>query len=388
MTVQSTSMNSDVVEEAIPVGPFLFSPAVQLTWQDRDNIFFTPDNPVRDQVFQAGARFLFQLPISQSNIRFSYSPQYTKYRNYELTDPWSHFLELGGRFVFSSGLIVDAGYTYVLGNLQTRLVDPGGELVYGDPGFTKNGARVEVEYWVTHRDGLFVDFGWADLDHSDPQFFYDYTSMSGGAGWMHRLSSSLQMDLRYGVIDFDAHDNEYASNSFRDSLSHELTVGFQGQLSPVFGTEFRVGYRTISYDIRPGDPPVEDFSGVVTQGFLSWELAHSSVLRFDVLRAPFPSNYADNANYVATGAGLLYSLDRGSVFGQASTRYQTNDYQLPDPITGLARSDEILSFGLGLGYRFNRRFSLWSTYIYEDRETLYRYSYTTDIITVGLTYGF
>ncbi len=81
-------------------------------------------------------------------------------------------------------------------------------------------------------------------------------------------------------------------------------------------------------------------------------MAHGSVLSFDVLHSPFPSNYADNANYVATGAGLTYSLDRGTVFGQAHGRFQNNDYELPDPITSELRSDDILSLGLGLGYRF------------------------------------
>ena len=37
--------------EAIPVGPFLFTPAIQLNYQYRDNIFFTPDDP-RAEIFK------------------------------------------------------------------------------------------------------------------------------------------------------------------------------------------------------------------------------------------------------------------------------------------------------------------------------------------------
>jgi hypothetical protein len=111
-------------------------------------------------------------------------------------------------------------------------------------------------------------------------------------------------------------------------------------------------------------------------------------MRLDVLRSPFPSNFADNANYVATGAGLLYSIDRGTLYGQVSGRFQVNDYELPDPVTGEDRADDILTMGFGLGYRINRRFSVWSTYIYEDRQSLYRYSYTANILTIGLFFGF
>jgi len=50
------------------------------------------------------------------------------------------------------------------------------------------------------------------------------------------------MDVKYGIIDFDAHDSPFESNNFRDSVSHSLTVGFRGQISPVVATELRVGY--------------------------------------------------------------------------------------------------------------------------------------------------
>jgi hypothetical protein len=384
----SSTPPSGTSEDAIVVGPFLFSPALQLTWQDRDNIFYTPDNEVRDQVYLIRGQLLFELPINESHVYFSYSPQYTDYRTYELQDNWSHYFDVGGSFLFSNGLALRARYNYIIGNLETRLVDPGGELYYGDPRFVRNYAEVAADYWFTNRDGIFVDFSWTDLDHSDPQLFYDYTSIAGGIGWLHQLSPNLVMDARYGVVDFQAHDTPIHSNSFRDSLSNVYTLGFRGQLSPVVATEGRIGYQTIHYDLQPGDPPIEDFSGFIVNGFVSWDMAHGSVLTFDVLHAPYPSNYADNANYVATGAGLTYSLDRGSVFGQAHGRFQNNDYDLPDPITDEVRSDDILSLGLGLGVRFNDHMSLFGSYLFEDRESLYRYSYTTNIYTLGLVLGF
>jgi hypothetical protein len=375
-------------QDTIPVGPFFFSPSVQLSWQDRDNIFFSPDNPVRDQVWQASARLLFELPVNQSRITFSYMPRYTDYRRYELQDKWSHDFEADGSFVFANGLIFNASYGYIIGNLETREVDPGGELVFGDPRFEKQQIRLGLDYWITHRDGVFLLGGWTELEHSDPRFFYDYTERWLEGGWMHQLGPSLVMDLRYGIAEFDAKDDEFGSNSFRDSLSNELTLGLDGQLSPVVATGLRAGYRRIDYDPMQGDPEISDFAGVVAEGYLAWELAHGSLVRLDVLRSPFPSNFADNANYVATGAGLLYSIDRGTLYGQVSGRFQVNDYELPDPVTGEDRADDILTMGFGLGYRINRRFSVWSTYIYEDRQSLYRYSYTANILTIGLFFGF
>jgi hypothetical protein len=152
-------------------------------------------------------------------------------------------------------------------------------------------------------------------------------------------------------------------------------------------TELRVGYGIMQFDPQPGDPQVEDFEGAIIEGFLSWQLAHGSVLRLDMLRMPYPSAYGNNANYLATGAGLSYNLDRGSLYGQLHGRVQNNDYTQPDVITGEERSDDIYTLGLGLGYRFTRYFSLWGSYLYEDRQSLYRYSYTANLFSVGLILG-
>ncbi len=383
--VSEVGVHSD---EAIPLGPFIFSPALQLGWQDRDNIFFTPDDEVRDQVLLAKARFLFEVPVYESYIQFSYTPQYRDYKDYDLDDKWQHFFDAAAALEFSSGLTLNLGYSYIIGNLETREIDPGGEVFFGDRRFDKHSAQFGGDYWITARDGLVFDLLWEDLKHEDPQLFYDYTRLSGGFGWLHQISAILVMDVKYGVMDFDAHDSAFENNDYRDSLSHSLTVGFRGQLNPVVATELRFGYGIMQYDPQPNEPQVEDFKGAIVNGFISWEMAHGSVLRLDLLRMPYPSAFGDNANYVASGASLAYSLDRGSFFGQLRGRYQNNDYSRPDRITGENRSDDIYTFGLGLGYRFTYYLSLWGTYLYEDRDTLYRYSYTTNIFTLGLVVGF
>ncbi|MFV2071159.1 MAG: outer membrane beta-barrel protein [Thermoanaerobaculales bacterium] len=389
ISTQSSGGIPVYTNEAIPVGPFLFSPALQLLWQDRDNIFFTPDNKVRDQVYTATARLLFEVPIFESYLQFAYTPQYRQYKDYELEDKWTHIVDVLGAFEFASGLRLNAAYRYFIGNLETREVDPGGELIWGDRRFVKNFVAVDGNYWISQTDGIVFKASWTDLNHDDPDLFYDYTRLDAGVGWLHQLSPILVMDVSYGHIEFDAKDAEDFSNSFRDSSSDDLTVGWRGQLSPVVATEIRVGYRRTSFDLMPGDPPVEDFSGVVANGFISWNMAHDSILRLDVLRSDYPSNSGPNAYYVATGASLMYTLEQGSWYGQARGRFQNNDYELPDLINGEIRSDDIATFGLGLGFRFTELLSLYGTYLYEDREsTIYEATYTTNIFSLGLVFGF
>ena len=129
-------------DEAIVVGPFLFSPALQLSWQHHDNIFFTPDNEVADQIYFARARFLFELPINQSVLYFSYTPQYRDYKTYELKDKWEHFFLGRRKFSICQRLHASTSiYNYVLGNLETRRWIPVVSWLMAIQNFTKNMRR-------------------------------------------------------------------------------------------------------------------------------------------------------------------------------------------------------------------------------------------------------
>ena len=130
--MSEVNVNTD---EAIPVGPFIFSPALQIAWQDRDNIFFTPDNEIADQLILAKAQLLFEVPVFESYLRFSYTPQYRDYKTYELEDKWQHFFDAAASFEFSSGLTLNLAYSYIIGNLETREIDPGGEVLLRRPSF-------------------------------------------------------------------------------------------------------------------------------------------------------------------------------------------------------------------------------------------------------------
>jgi hypothetical protein len=379
--------------EAIPVGPFLFSPALQLTWQHRDNIFFTPDNEVADEVYLARASLVFELPIYESYVRFAYTPVFREYADYELQENWSHFFDLSGNFEFANGLVLDAIYRFVRGSMETREVDPGDELIFGDRPFKKNFFKAGLDYWFTPRDGISLVGDYTDVAYDDPleqpapgeDQFYDYERAHYGIGWVHQLTPVLTMDVMYGRIDFEP-ANTFA---WRTSTSDQITAGFKGQLNAVWSTELRLGWRETEYDAFEGEQVVENFSGVIIDGDLTWDLAHGSSIRLDLLRSDFPSNFGVNAYYTATRGVLTYNLDRGKFFGLLRGRFQNNDYAVPDVATGDDRNDDITSFNLGLGYRFTNLLSLYGSYLYEDRSSsIDRFGYTTNIYTIGLTIGY
>jgi hypothetical protein len=133
---------------------------------------------------------------------------------------------------------------------------------------------------------------------------------------------------------------------------------------------------------------VEDYESWTASGGLSYRLGHGSSLRLDLVRSNYPSYFGANAYYTATGGSLMYNLERERLTGQVRVRLQNNDYEVPDYLTGEERSDDITTWGLGLTYRLTDFISLRGAYLYEERDTLYRYSYEANMISLGLLIGY
>ncbi len=376
--------------EAIPLGPFIFSPAIDLSWESRDNIFFTPRDTVDDTIWTARARLLFELPVLNSYLSFCYTPQYREYKDFDLEENWSHFVDVGGVFEFSNGLHIVPTYRYVSGMLETREVDPGGELMWGDRRFDKNDAGVRLDYWLSPVNGISFEGEFIDIDYDgEPTFrsFYDYSRQWFGAAWLHQLSPTLVMEVwyRHGIFDADT------IADFRDSSTDEITVAFRGKINPVLTSTFEIGWRATDLDetapelIELG---YDDYSGLAFRGGLSWELGHQSDLDLDLVRQDYPSGYGLNAFYTHTGGSLRYRLQRERLFGHIQFGYWNNDYDVRDVLTGESRSDDITEIGVGVGYRFNDILSLRASYLYQDRDTTDRLSYDVNTFLVGLTVGF
>jgi len=191
------------------------------------------------------------------------------------------------------------------------------------------------------------------------------------------------MNLEYRRRDFDAQQ----TLDYRNQTSDELTLGFDGQVSPRFRSGIRAGWRQTKPDVQPGDPHVDNYSEPLVTGNLSYQVTQGSTLDLELLYTDYPSAFGRNAFYTATGGSLTYSLERERLLGQVRIRLQNNDYNEPDLVSGM-RSDDIETFGLGLSYRFTNLISLTGGYLYEDRNSLHDYSYTANTFILGLVVGY
>lgn len=370
--------------EPIPLGLGLFSVAADLSWQSRDNIFYTASNPVDDSILLARARFLYEIPVSNSKLTFRYTPQYRNYGTYENKEKMSHFFNFGGVFEFANGLKITAAYDYTSGNQETQVFDPGGEVVFNDSRFTQGDFHLTADYWLSPVNGVSLEARTATTDFDEPGVFFPFTRDIYGVGWLHQVSPTLVMAVRYRHEKFDPEK----TITSRSSTSDEVTVGFRGQVNPVLSAEVELGGRSTDFDKVPGGPAAENYSGFVARGGVSWELAHGGKLSVNVLRQDFPSNFGSQSAYVTTGSAAAYDLNLGKFFGKLNVRVQSNDYNTVDPSLGLKRKDDVTSFGASAGYRISPLLSVRATYGHEKRDSNSTFGYESNVILVGLVAGF
>ncbi len=370
--------------QPLPLGPILFSPSADLSWENRDNIFFRADNPVSDTVLLARANLLFELPVSNSKVTFSYTPQYRDYGSYQVHQHWSQFARLDGVFEFASGLKLTTNYRYVSGNQETQEFDPGGEIVFADSQFSLSDLRVVADYWLTPLTGVSVEGGSTDATFDNRALFYDYKRKRYGVGWLRQISPTLVMRVRYQHEKFDPTQ----TYSFRSSTSDEVTIGFQGEVSPVLTSELSIGARRTEFERTAQAPSFSNYSGFVARGSLTWALAHESTFKLELLRQDFPSSYGLNAYYTTTGGAATYSLQRGRLFGSLRYRYQRNNYQVADITSGQQRADKISSYAAQAGYHFTPTLAVRVAYDHEKRDSIQAYGYDSNMYLVGVVVGF
>lgn len=387
-----SSVASDSGNTAIPVGPFLFSPGVQLSWEHHSNLWQSAVNEVSDDIYVARLRLLFELPVRESFIRISYTPQYRNSKNRTLINNWDHFVEISGNFEFASGFMLDAGYRFVNGDVSTYEVDPGSELIFSGRRFSKHDFRISGDYWVTERDGFRIQanlstVSWQGQAVAYTTSWYDYNDWKAGIGWLHQISPTMVMDLSYGYTDYSPDGQE---NVFRKYTANDLTLGLKGNLNDVLTTEFRLGYMATDYDQSAGSHNgFNDFTGLVTEGNVTWAMGNGSRVRLDLIRKPYASNYDLNSYYTGTAGRLLYDLQVDKLFAQASLLSQTNDYDVPDRLSSRTRSDDIFTWDVGIGFRLTDTLSLRGRYIHEDRDSnIDQYGFLNKVYMIDLVFGY
>lgn len=306
-----------------------------------DNITFSPDFASfkqEDEVFEfvPGAELLFgkssltsgSLVLKERFVVYSDNTQF----NDELFSAAFNSKFEGAKLK----LVTSASFTEKLQNSREEL--GGDRLVRRD--VTALGAS--GEWAATEKTKLGLGVSYAKTKYKTPGFI-DRETYIVPLNYYFAISPKLDLSagFQYSTTDIDLVN--------QDSETYFYNVGARGEFTPkLFGT-FRVGYAT-------REPEVGDSSDMIALD-AGLTYAYSVKTQFSLdLGNDFNSSSAGGGQEVASVDLRVRSAIAAGITASASVGYQEIDY------IGTNRSDEYLTFSLGVSYAVNQFMSLEASY--------------------------
>ena len=372
-SAQAQTSVYELLGPGLPAGHFNLYPSVGYEYTYDDNILFTSTDlpgsvPIASGVNVLRARFLADLPLRDGRLRLLYAPFYRSYTNDRFVpeDQINQVLGVEGLFRQSGRLSIGFRDDYAKGtlSLQEQVVRNGvpfglGHYEVHNPRMDfgvrlglRSGFSLLPSYSQSKFSGLVSGFGQV-ID-------YGYTTKAMEGRYNHRLSEPTTVYL-YSILDrtlqtvSDAPDVSIRSNT--------VGLGLTRTLHASLVTQVTVGYETMRFDGGLG----EDFSGVVAEANVSWEVASLNRINVSILRRPYASIYLDSNYYVATAGQVhwLRQLGRSSYTDVGAT-IQGSDFV---PVQGVGRQERLIRLEAGLGHEFMRNLRGYAGLNAEQRES-------------------
>jgi hypothetical protein len=145
--------------------------------------------------------------------------------------------------------------------------------------------------------------------------------------------------------------------------SNIIGLGFTRTLDASLVTQAFLGYETMQFDGGFG----EDFSGVVGEANVAFEVAPLNRMNVSVLRRPYASIYLDSNYYMATAGQVRWTRQVGrSSYVDAGATIQENDFV---PLQGVGRKERLMRLEVGLGHEFQKHLRCYAGFNVEQRES-------------------
>jgi hypothetical protein len=288
------------------IGPLRIQPQLIISNAGVDsNIFYSPNEPVKDYTVTAGPAATIYLPIHRKLVLSAYgSPQYVWYSKTARERTWNYYLngaaQISLKNVFFSveGVYSDARERW---NTEIDIRPRRKEEGYGGSALVRLAHKTSIAlgYRTVKFDYESVVYG----DAFDVRERLNRREGYANLSLYYQASSQRRIfiDLEYGLYDF-----EFASQAVvSDARSGAAYAGLEfSRLGRRVRGRIRVGYK--KYDVRAAEGP--DYQGIVGDSQLSVRLAKPLVVRGSYVRDVRFSLWYNNPYYIESRPGAGASV--------------------------------------------------------------------------------
>lgn len=321
----------------VPLGPVNLYPGLAFDYSYNDNVFYASQEDaaavIPSGLYVLEPKFLFDLPVGQSDIRWTYGALLRHYSSAEYVaasgasrrDDNSQRLDIDTSFHLGASVRLNVFEHLLKGTQELRSVDPGGEAVFGTVPFLFNDAGLELQWDVSGRSGFTLRPRYSSTDFSEQAnaVFYNYATTGLEGRYNHRLSPETILFVSYAQE--NTNQSRTGTGLFGDVTvnTQRAGVGLTRTVNRTVTARAYVGYARL--DFTGG--AASNFTGLTLDFGAGWLL--TDVLRLDVSlrQEPYQSFYLNNNYYVNRLGDFHFTRQVGQkLLVRAGAGFEQNDY--------------------------------------------------------------
>lgn len=366
------------------VGRISVKAGLAASYMDADVVTDASNQTTRDRYVQIAPAVQLATPVGDGTLRASYEPRFRLFSSIPEVGTTSHIANAGLDLPVGPRVTVKGDYHFAHGVLETREVDPGQEYFFDLGRFTRNDVSGSVAVELGPRIIAEVGAGLNDVDFSGSSSFFPYRETTARAGLSYEVGAERRATTSYTYHRIPPP----AARPLVESSGHDLTVGLDGQITPLLRGRIDLGYR--NWSSPEAASAGQRYSGLLAAVSLQRQLRPGSYFDLRGGRTTDISNFDTNAFYVSTFVdGSVSAPVPLGLSARGAVGYQWNTYRVPTALIGEPREDSILGWAVGLGRNLGVR-----TYVRADyrrdrrRSNIPGFDVTTDGFIVQLGIGF
>ena len=359
---------------------FKITPFVSQRVEYESNIFQVPSGSEDDVIFKTVPGFVLELPMGRHRLDLGFRAEILRYLDLTSQDT-EHYFVLGNLLLdFPGGLKARLREDFA------RTSDPPGTELTGRIESTTNILSPSVEYSVSPRLAVGVDYVWTTVSFDDETGVeqLDRNEHTVGLTGFYRIQpkTDLLVNFSYGTKNFDTANR-------RDVDRYIGAVGVRGEITSRLTSSLRIGY-----EVRePERGDVGAYRGFVAAGDIVYRPTERTritlVTERSVQESVFATNFAYLANLLTLSAEHFLTpklLLTGRLFGGFSEYFE----KAPKRNGRLDwREDWVGAFSIGVEYQIQKWLAVSADYTYSRRDSNFdNFDFKDDIVGGKVTLSF
>jgi hypothetical protein len=359
---------------------FKITPFVSQRVEYESNIFQVPSGSEDDAIFKTIPGFVLELPMGRHRLDLGFRAEILRYADLTSQDT-EHYFVLGNLLLdFPGGLKARLKEDFA------RTSDPPGTELTGRLESTTNILSPSVEYSISPRFAVGVDYVWTTVSFDDDTGVeqLDRNEHTVGLTGFYRVQpkTDLLVTFSYGTKNFDTANR-------RDVDRYIGAVGVRGEITSRLTSSLRIGY-----EVRePERGDIGGYRGFVAAGDLIYRPTERTRLTLVMERSVQESVFATNVAYLTNLLTLSAEhfltpklLLTGRLFGGFSEYFE----KAPKRSGRLDwREDWVGAFSIGVEYQIQKWLAISADYTYSRRESNFaNFDFKDDVVGGKVTLSF